>query len=493
MQSRTNTVIITKNLEEFRNGTFVCDSLDWCTSTLDLDILSNFRQVKKMFFEISSYVPMTNIDSQVFEHVEDLYLSNCNLSSLKDLPLMPNLINLECPGNSLTSLSGVERFPKLEKLNCAMNQITSISESDLQSIRNLKDLDLSENALNYFDIPINFPYLTDLVLYQCELTSITGLRNAPMLKFITCGDNLIEKITLESSNDTKSFSVNPHLGLKHLNCRGNRISRIDQLPLCPNLKILQCSDNLLEDVSGLIKYPNLRELYLDGNHITDIKVVSHLHRLYHLQCERNPCFNTKFLDNFKNILKLRFKIFNSSIYNDDENVYQNRIKKSIIISILNIISDDLGDWEFDIEMLNKEPLSPETIELISDYYDCNTDNKIFNINFRDFFPYVWRRIDLSENREHLIYIFNQELRDRSCSTGVIARCVSILAGIFDDVSIEISEPDRINGIIYRTHKKINPYDPIEHRQLVRSKLMELNYSEETITPWLNAIYDPSLF
>lgn len=114
-----------------------------------------------------------------------------------------------------------------------------------------------------------------------------------------------------------------------------------------------------------------------------------------------------------------------------------------------------------------------------------------DVTYETLLLYVWQRVEASEHRDELIVILAEQIRASAsvCSTGRISRLVAALAGFFDDVVIEISDSDRIQGIIAAVRTSLEPYSAQAHHDLVRARLIEFGYDTDTMQPWLDAILD----
>lgn len=106
-----------------------------------------------------------------FTNLTFLYLSNCNISSLTNVPI--NLVGLDISHNSITDLSPLLDCTSLVELDASNNQITTI---DSVLPNTLNDLNISSNLLTSLTgMPTDIMYLD--VSYNSGLTSLTDISN----------------------------------------------------------------------------------------------------------------------------------------------------------------------------------------------------------------------------------------------------------------------------------------------------------------------------
>ncbi|CAH6420999.1 Hypothetical protein MVR_LOCUS232 [uncultured virus] len=95
----------------------------------------------------------------------------------------------------------------------------------------------------------------------------------------------------------------------------------------------------------------------------------------------------------------------------------------------------------------------------------------------------------SEHKAQLLVILAEQVCDAECkcATGRFNRTLSVLAGFYPDIVIEISDSSRIGAIIIAAKGQAVPYSVQAHRQLALRMLLEAGYGSEEIEPWLEAI------
>ena len=88
---------------------------------------------------------------------------------------------------------------------------------------------------------------------------------------------------------------------------------------------------------------------------------------------------------------------------------------------------------------------------------------------------------------------NEEMLDGLCMcyTGRISRLVNCLNGFYDDVIVRIGSNEQIGNIVIITKQELersdSGYTIEKHRNLVRVRLVDLDYDTDTIEEWLSFI------
>jgi Leucine-rich repeat (LRR) protein len=199
-----------------------------------------------------------------FRKLKELY---CSYNELTSLPLLPNTLKeLYCGGNKLTSLPILPNT--LERLSCSGNRITKIPNLP----NTLKELYCSYN----------------------QLTRLPNLSNT--LEILSCGCNQLTSL--------------PNLPntLKELNCSYNQLTRLPNIP--NTLKELFCDNNLLlfEDIKSWNQFNKFKETYYK------LKYGRRLER-YYIKNIRNKNINEEMID---------------IVYSPDFNFYKRLLNQDII-------------------------------------------------------------------------------------------------------------------------------------------------------------------
>ena len=186
--------------------------------------------------------------------VKSLDLSHMGLTSLEGLKQADQLEELFVNENKLGSLKGLEKMPNLKVLGAGNNQLTDVSA--LQDASKLEKLYMWEN----------------------RLTSLKGLENKPYLKILNAGFNQLTDISAlqDASN------------LEKLYLEYNQLASLKGLENKPNLKALNAGYNQLTNISALQDASNLKTIYLRNNQLNSLKSLENKPSLSYLQVTENP-------------------------------------------------------------------------------------------------------------------------------------------------------------------------------------------------------------
>ncbi len=321
----------------------------------------------------------------------------------------------------------------------------------------------------------NFP---NLQIFGCSFNKITSLE--PLSNCI----NLTEL----NCNHNKLMSLEPLsncINLNMLNCEHNDIISLEPLSMCINLNILYCSDNHITSLAPLSNCINIDIIFCIRNQITSLEPLIYLRRLSYLDYHGNPIeIPTIQIQRMLNRIKTNC---NSCIYDDDQNVHDTEIQRTVSESVQSLLKDSKIDFSFD-DIINSS-LNKSTIESIIEYCQYQTIHSVHLITYQELFTLVWNRIINSVHKSELMKILEEQIADSECKcfTGRFNRTLSVLVGFLDDIKINISDKSRMSAIILNTKDKIIPYDPIEHKELAKKELIDAGYVEADFKDWIDAI------
>nr|MDO8118380.1 leucine-rich repeat domain-containing protein [Candidatus Sigynarchaeota archaeon] len=113
--------------------------------------------------------------------LEELDLTDNNLTALDFLEQLENLKKLDLTYNSITDFSGIETLQNLEYLSLSCNDLSQIP--DLSNLKNLKKIDLSHNP----DISLKDDFtvldgIEILDLGNCGISAIDNIHKFPSLR-----------------------------------------------------------------------------------------------------------------------------------------------------------------------------------------------------------------------------------------------------------------------------------------------------------------------
>nr|CAD2146779.1 unnamed protein product [Meloidogyne enterolobii] len=159
---------------------------------------------------------------------------------------------------NIFDLSGV---PNTET-SIDLNQMRVDTIPDLSRFKDLEFLGLRQNLLTSLNTNISLLInLTELELYDNQLTEIQGIENLINLEILDLSYNRIGKIKGLStlSKLRKLFLIN------------NKIEQIEGLEGLILLELLELGDNKIKEISNLNHLINLEELFLGKNKIKKLK------------------------------------------------------------------------------------------------------------------------------------------------------------------------------------------------------------------------------
>ena len=197
-----------------------------------------------------------NLNKDLIENLEELYISNNEIDELPDLDQYKKLKILDVSVNKLKKIGNLPS--KIIEFCCFENKLEDINQ--IKNCHELKTLYISNNAIKDISCIENHPTLEILLANFNKIKDIP--RNIPNLKKIQIKNNRLKKI--------KSYSK-----LIYLDCRNNNITEIeDQV----SLKDLIISYNEISDI------PIINTLkYLEIVH-TNIEKIKFMKRLEELIC-----------------------------------------------------------------------------------------------------------------------------------------------------------------------------------------------------------------
>lgn len=219
------------------------------------------------------------------QHLESLDLSATHVESLATLPTLPKLRTLSLEGSKIQSIEGIGRFHQLRSLNLSNTRVPSLfglegvprlqslklNHSNIVSLEPLRPHRMLEN-FEMTDCPINIvPQNLDalaankivyrrLVIRNCKLNDVSGLRGVKQISLLDLSDN--------------------------------NVTHLDFLDKTAELYQLYASNNEIKSIAVLEKYSKtLSEVHLRKNQIDDVKPLAPLKYLMFqsaLSLQENP-------------------------------------------------------------------------------------------------------------------------------------------------------------------------------------------------------------
>ena len=442
--------ITRENIEQYRS-TIREDvtSINWRAGNLDGQVLANFPNLTKLNCSSNKLTSLTGLKKCI--RLRRLNCSNNRLTSLMGIENCDQLLEIDCYHNKLTSLMGIKNCTLLQRLDCSYNKLTSLT--GIEKCTQLQGLFCNNN----------------------QLTSLTGIEKCTQLQGLFCNSNQLTSL-IEIENYT-------HLCV--LNCNNNQLISLAGIENCTQLQEFNCSHNKLTLLTGIENCTQLREFNCYNNQLTHISQIVYLRRLEYLNYSNNPLA-------IQNIQVQRFldriqTNRNSSVYDDNQNVHNSTIQKTVCESIQNLLKDPKPD--FNIQTIIDSDLKQKIKEQLIEYCEDTTVHSVHLLTYFDLLSYVWSRIIRSEHSNELMKILEEQICDSECKcfTGRFNRTLSILVGFFDDIKIEISDNDRISAIVLAIRDQYSDKSVDEQRKLIVKALEEAGYDEETTRPWIDVL------
>ena len=238
------------------------------------------------------------------DDTESIDLIHLKIRSLEDLNLLRfrQLKSLCLRQNLIESISELEVLPAdtMEELDFYDNRIKHIS-SNLNTLVNLKNLDLSFNNIKHIKNIDRLVNLENLYFVQNKISKIENLSTLRKLKNLELGGNRITEIGTDSLKGLDNLEeiwlgknaiprlINLHhlKSLRVLSIQGNRLRKLEGLEELENLEELYVSNNFISKIEGLEHNKKLTVLDVTSNKITKIENVGHLSELTDLWASFN--------------------------------------------------------------------------------------------------------------------------------------------------------------------------------------------------------------
>ena len=309
----------------------------------------------------------------------------------------------------------MKKLTKLNDLFCGDNQIKKIK--NINSLINLEKLCLENN----------------------QIEEIEGINNLINLKELSLSNNHVKQIK----------NLEEFINLEVLMLDGNEIRNIENLDTLVNLEYLDLSDNNIQEFTNMNVLIKIKELFIYDNSITIIPLtIMNLAELHHFRYDDDKIELNPIIQRFINRNKVKS---NLQIYDDDQNVHDTTISKSLSDSIYKIMQDKLNIDEDDTinEIVDDKVLKKLTKKSLIDYSEIKDIHTKLNVTFKEVLLNVWNIIRAHENSKEIKRILNEEMKASLCKcfTGRLARLVNSLNGFDERVQIQISDNQELANII----------------------------------------------
>ena len=384
---------------------------------LNVSFSTDIPNLKVLKAHSNSISQMIGLNSETFIGLQELNLSNnnlsrltlenpekCNNSTMKHLDLHDNHLRYILPGLFICS-------SHLKYLNMAGNRLneTTLLEAGLHHLTELEYLNINGNNISVLQSKM-IGNMTDIAEFSCMLCGIRFVEKDVFLRWknitvLNFSSNFLEKIDIEgpisslselnlqhnslqeipmfskifpmltsldlSSNEIKEFTISAMFQLKYLQLANNKISYLAQnsFLILPKLELLDLSNNAIQYIEpGAFHSIQLLHLNLDFNNITDIgQVLFILFELTHLHLRGNrlrELHTTAFTD---------IKWIDMSLNQISYIEYGTFLKPKL--EFLNLTHNKLYHFPTDL-LYSTEGVRPE-VYLEGNYLHCECNDTIF--------------------------------------------------------------------------------------------------------------------
>lgn len=217
-----------------------------------------------------------HLTTKDIENLSVLKLNNVNLDGkLEDLRQFVNLKELYINNCQISSLENIELPSQLQVLDVSYNNISKIIvPKQIENSNTIKKIIANGNPIVDIDTKsLGLSSISELNLQNCDLVGNIDLGESILIERLILDDNAITSIE----------------------------------GILPNLNYLSVKNNDFTSISSLLKYNKLTELYMTGNYLNNISGIEQLSNLETIDIRENMI---KEVHELENLSKL------SSVYMD---------------------------------------------------------------------------------------------------------------------------------------------------------------------------------
>jgi Leucine-rich repeat (LRR) protein len=238
-------------------------------NTYSTDQLGNITALRLM------EVPLKNLNIlfPIANYLKELYLVDCDLTSITEVGRFEQLESIDLSVNDLSDVHGLEQLDSLKKLYLSGNKIDSNNKFEsFHRLKNLEYLDLDGNRISSLSGLENLENLQTLIIGGTEIEHFDDVTIMKRLENLDL--NCCHNIDFTKNIDSEKF---PCLRTLNLNsCSMNEIQGLSELRTLTNLNLSSC--NLFQS-QGLEDLSELKVLRMDENCITKIEGLQNLRNL----------------------------------------------------------------------------------------------------------------------------------------------------------------------------------------------------------------------
>lgn len=243
------------------------------------DITSSLSTLDVQLLDLSNNPHFSDFSKlSVFTNLQGLWLNNCNLTNVDFLENFTSLNQLALNNNALTSI---------HKLNSPYLRIVQLNQNQFETLKNIPDLstisnlEISNNKLTSLG-HLDFTRLISLQADSNNISSLDGV-NAPILSSLSLDNNQISSV--------KNIHA-PQLSV--LIIRNNQLETLNGLKNMPFLRTLNVTSNKLKDLTAIKELPRLSMLAIQNNmEIDDFTPISFAENLTQLLAINTNMSNNK--------------------------------------------------------------------------------------------------------------------------------------------------------------------------------------------------------
>ena len=233
-----------------------------------------------------------------FEKVEELHLSNCQITKLDSLPEFTGLTYLSLSGNQINDFSSLERTPNLEYLNIA-NTGYYADEKTLPELPKLTSINFSRARWHDWSFLKQFPNLEEIE-YSGSCDNNNYVNDMPYLPNIKVF-NITSNSCTKTGYDVLQMAMDSMPNLEVLNAsnigmKASNWFEKEDVEVFPNLKELNVSNCILPGMKQFTKFKNLETLNISNNNIYTVVDIEQLKKLTTLSASDNEMNSLQFLD-----------------------------------------------------------------------------------------------------------------------------------------------------------------------------------------------------
>jgi hypothetical protein len=429
----------------------------------------NIKQIILIYKNISQILEISNLSC-----LRKLQLSHNNITKITDIKGLSDLIELRClmlDDNKIEEIKGLDDLISLDLLWLNDNKISEIK--GLECLTKLRVLRLCDNPIEGIKGIDKLTNLTCLWIENTNINEIKGLEQLKKLKILW----------LRHNNLTEIKGLDQLNMLQNLLLCYNQITEMKGLERLSRLKTLQLSYNKISTIEGINGLSSLDRLLLDHNEIKKIPyTVMNLRLLrdFDIDLDIDPIIKRFLMQN-----QIRIK---KTIFDDEQNVHNSSIVKSVKDSIYNIIDNHLIGTKIDQvlkEIVDDKTLNKRTKEQLVEYSQDLTVHSLLNLTFGEVLCSVWKIILEHKESDEIKNILNQEMKDSLCKcfTGRLTRLINCLNGFDQRILIKIDDKEQILNVIISIRNKYAD-DLDKQKEEVIKELTDRGYDKATIDEYI---------